>query len=193
MGEKMPCIRAFIAIPLPYDIKHQLRALQGQLRTSGTGIKASWVNPDAMHLTLKFLGDIKLSQIDAIKICMEKAVKNISPPALYASGLGGFPSVHKARVIWTGIDGQTEVIEKLASRLENLLGELGFSKEKRRYFPHLTLVRVKRPVFSKQMTALRDQFGKFRSKPFFVSDLILYKSELKSSGAVHKKIYSIPL
>ncbi len=185
----MPGIRAFIAISLPGDIKHQLYALQRQLRTSG--INASWINPSGIHLTLKFLGNIKSCQIGEIKICMETAVKNISSPVLYASGLGGFPSLHKARVIWAGIDGQTSVIENLATRLEYLLGELGFSREKRMYFPHLTLARVRKPVFSKQMSALRDQFGKFRSKSFFVSDLILYKSELKSSGAVHKKIYSI--
>lgn len=183
----MPCIRAFIAISLPGDIKHELRALQGQLRTSG--IKASWVNPDAMHLTLKFLGDIKIYQIDAIKICMEKAVKNTPPPVLSASGLGGFPSVDKARVIWAGIDGQTEVIEKLATRLEGLLSESGFGKEKRRYFPHLTLARIKKPVFSKQMVVLKLR-KKFRSNFFSAPDIILYQSELKSSGAVHKKIYS---
>ena len=187
MTEKISSIRAFIAISLPERTKHRLQALQGQLRTSG--IKASWVNPAAMHLTLKFLGDIKMDQIDAIKICMETAVKNIPPPVLSVSGLGGFPSVDKARIIWAGIDGQTKIIEKLADRLEGLLGESGFSKEKRRYFPHLTLARVKKPVFSKQMLKLKE---KFRSKPFSASDLILYQSELKSSGAVHKKIYSAP-
>lgn len=183
-------IRTFIAISLPKEVKADLQTLQWQLQK--TGIKATWPRPASMHLTLKFIGNVETNKIFNIKRCMEKAIKGMIGFTLSAEGIGGFPSVRNARVIWAGTSGQTDVLKKLSTRLEDaLLKNLQIKKEQR-YSSHLTVARIKKPVFPKRMSAIFERFKTFHSKDFFVSEITLFQSELTSSGAVHKKLLSIP-
>lgn len=185
-------IRAFIAISLPESIKFFLQNLQEELKKAG--VKASWPNPGSLHLTLKFLGNVNISKVDTIKDCMKKAVTGISTHTLSSSGIGVFPSVKNVRVIWSGTRGQTDILEKIVSRLEILLFEdMGIKKENKRFSPHLTLARVKSPVSPKIMIRLLQEFKAFCSEDFLVSDIQLFKSELTSFGAIHKFIFSAPL
>lgn len=180
-------IRAFIAISLPEGIKNYLKDLQKKLQKSG--IKASWTRPEAMHLTLKFLGNISVSKIDPIKKCMEQTRTGILGHTLSASGIGVFPSAKNARVIWSEIRGQTDVLEKLANRLELILFEdMGIKKENKRFSPHLTIARIRQVVFPKTMVKLLYEFKDFKSEDFLVSEIKLFQSELKPSGAIYKTI-----
>ncbi|MBU1341124.1 MAG: RNA 2',3'-cyclic phosphodiesterase [Proteobacteria bacterium] len=184
-------IRAFIAIALPEDIKRSLQGLQGQLRKSG--IKASWPNPAAMHLTLKFFKSVPPIEIDAIKTGMTRATKGIPVHTLFAAGLGVFPSVKNTRVIWSGTKGQIDILKKLTYRLEDILSkDMGIKKENRRFLPHLTLARIKQPIFPKTMIKIIDDFQAFQSDDFSASRVSLFQSVLTSSGPVHKNIFSAP-
>ena len=185
-------IRAFIAISLPKEIKKNLKDLQGQLQTSC--LKASWSKPAAMHLTLKFLGNVSISRLDAFKTCMTRAVTGIPIHTLSVSGIGVFPTVKKTRVIWSGTRGRTDILEKLVNRLEVILfEEMGIKKDNRRFSPHLTIARVKKPISPKVMIKLLQEFKDFHSEEFFVSEIKLFQSELLASGAIHKTIFSVPL
>lgn len=185
-------IRAFIAIPLPKEIKKNLKNLQGQLQTSG--LKASWSNPDTMHLTLKFLGNISINMLDAFKTCMTRAVAEIPVHTLFFSGIGVFPRGKKVRVIWSGTRGQTDILEEFFHRLELILfEEMEIKKENRKFSPHLTIARVKKPIPPQTMIKLLQEFKDFHSDDFFVSEIKLFQSKLLSSGAIHKTIFSIPL
>lgn len=192
MSDDRHHIRAFIAISLPEPIKFFLQTLQGELKKSG--VKASWPNPGSLHLTLKFLGNVNIGEIDTINACMKKAVTGISTHTLFSSGIGVFPSVKNARVIWSGTRGQTDILEKIVTRLEVLLfEEMGIKKENKRFAPHLTLARVKSPVSPKIMIRLLQEFKDFCSEDFLVSDIQLFQSKLTSSGAIHKFIFSAPV
>ena len=185
-------IRAFIAISLPKEIKKFLYDLQGKLGKSG--IKASWPKAETMHLTLKFFGNVNVSRIDAIKACMIKAVEGIPIHSLYASGIGVFPSVKNTKVIWSGTRGQTDVLEKLVNRLEDIFFEdMEIKRENRRFSPHLTLARIKQPIYPKTVITLLQEFKDFHSDNFVVSEIKFFQSELLSSGAAHKIIFSVPL
>ncbi len=184
--------RAFIAIPLPEETKAFLCAFQKELQKEG--IKGSWPKPAAMHLTLKFLGNIEYRQIEPIKSCMINAVKEIPRHVLYASGLGVFPSVKNTKVFWTGTRGRTEELGKLAVYLENaLFTDMGLQKDKKRFSPHLTLARVKKAVAPKRVVGLISEYKDMRSDDFMVKQIVLYESELTSSGAVHKTVFSVQL
>jgi len=192
MNDDAHHIRAFIAISLPKEIRKFLKDLQRQLRASG--IKASWPKPETMHLTLKFLGNISISKLDTFKTCMARAITGIPIHTLSVSGIGVFPTVKKTRVIWFGIRGQTDILEKLANRLEFILfEEMEIKMENRRFSPHLTIARVKKPIFPKTMIKRLQEFRDFHSEEFFVSEIKLFQSELLSSGAIHKIIFSVPL
>lgn len=184
-------IRAFIAISLPEGIKDFLHGLQKQLRKSG--IKASWPKPAAMHLTLKFIGTLPAGKIDPLKTIMTRVASHIPTHTLSTAGIGVFPSVKNARVIWSGTRGQTDVLETLANHLEiSLFKELGIKKDNRRFAPHLTLARIKHPVFPKKMVRLLQEFKDVQSDAFLVSEVKLFQSELTGAGAVHKLIFSAP-
>ncbi|WP_300457970.1 RNA 2',3'-cyclic phosphodiesterase [Desulfobacula sp.] len=191
MKNDTPHIRSFIAISLPNRINKWLQDLQTQLKKSG--IKASWQRPATMHLTITFLGNVRLREIERIKNAMTQAVEGIPIHTMYASGIGVFPSIKNARVIWSGTKGQTDVLEKLATRLEDTLTrDLGFKREPGKFFPHLTLARIKKPVCAKTMARLLQAFKNIRSDDFSISEITLYQSKLTSSGAVHKFLFSAP-
>ncbi|OGR25188.1 MAG: 2'-5' RNA ligase [Desulfobacterales bacterium RIFOXYA12_FULL_46_15] len=179
--------RSFIAIQIPDTVKALFLDLQGKLKKSG--IHASFPSPETLHLTLKFLGHISPGDIGTIEKSMEKAVTGILPHTLFASGIGVFPSVKHARIIWSGIQGETGNLEKLASKLDFiLLKAIGVKKEEKRFRPHLTLARVKKEVAPESVIKMIKTFENFQTPGFSVSGISLFQSELSSSGAVHKQI-----
>ncbi len=183
-------IRAFIAIPLPDQIKAYLVYLQKQLKSANFP-KASWPKSNSMHLTLKFLGYVNISDIKTIQNCMEIAVSNILQFSINASSIGVFPSVKKTRVIWAGIKGDYHNLSLLVKEIENqLFKHLNVSREKKRFSPHLTLARLKQPINPEKMTNLIKQYQNDKSDKFIVSKINLFQSELKSSGVNHKRIFS---
>ncbi|MFA5903008.1 MAG: RNA 2',3'-cyclic phosphodiesterase [Desulfobacula sp.] len=184
-------IRSFIAIKLPDFIKLSLQVLQVKL--SKSGIKASFPNPETLHLTLKFLGDILPGELDAVEKCMEKAVAEINPHTLFASGIGVFPSVKHTRVIWSGIRGETDILEKLVDELDAfLLKDMGIKREEKRFSPHLTLARIKERIPQDFIIKTIKDFENFCTPGFSVIGISLFQSKLISSGAVHREITFTP-
>ena len=183
--------RAFIAIELPDEITAFIHKIQDGLKSYG--FKARWVRPENIHLTLKFLGDINNDDIkkagDAI---ISAAGENVSM-SLGAKGIGFFPGVKRSRVIWTGIVGQTRKLADLQKTLDGKLDAVGFPKEKRPFKGHLTIARIKRKIDARRLVDAMKEFGRFESKTFIADEVVLFKSELKPSGAVYTKLVSAEL
>ena len=139
-------IRSFIAIELPEGVVALLGKLQQDLKA--IRLKAGWVQPSNIHLTLKFLGDIKADDIDKIGGAMQEAVKGCEPFRLTVGGIGFFPGIKRPRVIWVGVGGQTQPLFALQRSLEDRLAAVGFPKEKRSFKGHLTLGRFRRESLS---------------------------------------------
>ncbi len=190
MVSKKDHIRAFIAISLPDTVKAFLADLQKDLKRSQ--IRASWPKPKSMHLTLKFLGDIKIAQIPVIQSCMTDALDMLNGPVLLsAKGIGVFPSVKNARVIWCGARGQTHLVESMVGQLDKRLHERASIRiEKKRFSPHFTIARPKQRIHPGRMVTLIQKLADRQSDEFLISRIQLFKSELKSSGAVHTQIFS---
>ncbi len=181
-------IRAFIAVSLPDAILGFLKGLQSEVRSKG--FKASWPRVENMHLTLKFLGNIDVQKIPDIETAMSRAAGLSAKASLTASGIGVFPSVKRARVIWSGTRGQTDILAANFKVLEDhLVKEAGIQKEKKRFHPHFTLARIKKPVQGKQIVKLMQAYQNRESPEFFMSSIKLFQSELKSSGAVYTKLF----
>lgn len=184
-------IRAFIAIELPEETRQRLAAMQEQLKQARTGVR--WVNPGSIHLTLKFLGNIHPAQVEDIALAVAQEVRDQPPITLGAAGLGAFPSRRKPRVIWIGMEGEVQRLTRIQARVDNALEPLGFVREKRSFQPHLTIGRVKdrRRLQSliDAMTTL--ELPEFDS--FDVTEIILYKSDLRPTGAIYTKLHRMPL
>jgi 2'-5' RNA ligase len=183
-------IRSFIAVDLPEETRDNLGRIQEQLKRSKGGVR--WLKPGSIHLTLKFLGNIHPDQVNDIVAAVTHLVQNEPPLTLCAGGLGAFPSLRKPRVIWVGIQGEIERLAKLQGDLETALESLGFASEERPFRPHLTIGRVKdRRRLQRLIEAMSAQGPEFNS--FDVSEIILYKSNLRPTGAIYTKLHRIPL
>lgn len=184
-------IRSFIAIDLPEKTREELGLIQEKLKRSKAGVR--WVKSSSIHLTLKFLGNIHSAQVDDIAATMTHVVRDEPPLNLCAGGLGAFPSLHKPRVIWVGLRGELERLVHMQARLENGLEPLGFAREQRSFRPHLTIGRVKdRHRLQSLIEAISAlELPEFNS--FDVAEIILYKSELRPTGAIYTKLHRIPL
>ena len=183
--------RAFIAIELPEEISAFIHKTQEGLKSYG--LKAKWVRSENIHLTLKFLGDISSKNLkkagDAI---IDAASENVSI-SLSAKGIGVFPGVKRPRVIWTGITGQTKELGDLQKTLDGKLEAVGFPKEKRPFRGHLTIARIKGKVDARRLIDAMKELGKFESKIFIADEVVLFKSELRPSGAVYTKLMTAAL
>lgn len=183
MGDR---IRAFIAIPLPGEVKAQAREIQAQFRN--TGLRLRWVKSHGMHLTLKFLGEIDRTQAAALETALEAAAGTTTVLNLAAKGLGVFPTLKKARVLWMGVAGETPALHAVYQHLETQLTPLGFKSEKRRFNAHLTLARAKGRLDPARLVGALETVGGFEPVPFAARELVLYRSDLKPDGAVYTKL-----
>ena len=184
-------IRTFVAFKLPANVISAIRQVQDEI--IAYRFKAKWVHPAKIHLTLKFLGDTRAEAIAKIGEAIQRSVKGCSPIELRAKGLGVFPGINRARVVWVGIKGETELLRKLQESLQNELSQIGFAREKRSFKSHLTLGRLKKRPDPKALLNAIEELEGFESDPFTVDRVILFKSDLKPEGAVYSELMSAKL
>lgn len=181
--------RAFIAVDMPASVKSFLSETQEALKLYGFRVK--WVRPQNIHLTLKFLGNIATTDTDKIVEAMTLAARDCPVVALVAKGIGVFPDVRRARVIWAALNGQLEILANLQRTLDDHLADLGFPRETRAFKSHLTLGRVKGKIPSARIKTAIDNLKKFESESFEINQVVLFKSDLQPSGAVYTKVQRI--
>ena len=181
-------IRTFIAIEIPGTIISKIRELQDAIKAYG--FKIRWVQAENIHLTLKFLGDVEEIKTNEIAKAVSKTVEGYSPISLKAKGIGVFPGIKRPRVLWVGLAGQFEALVRLQQTLDENLIALGFSRQERPFKGHLTMGRIKDKIDVKKLGDALMAFRSFESKTFTAGQIILYKSELKPSGAVYTELAS---
>jgi 2'-5' RNA ligase len=180
-------IRSFVAIELPEEAKKGLARLRKQLER-GEHKFVKWVDPGGIHLTLKFLGNIPSKRVTEITEAMGKAVQGISPFRLEISGLGAFPSLKQARVLWVGIGGELGQLSTLQQNIDSVLAALGFAREERPFVPHLTLARVREGASLPERRSFGELVGStaFEDKyPIEVEAVRLMRSQLTPAGALY--------
>jgi 2'-5' RNA ligase len=184
-------IRTFIAIDIPENIISKFRELQESLKVYD--FKIRWVRPENIHLTLKFLGDVEAAKIGEIAETISKIVEGYTPISLKANGIGVFPGIKRPSVLWVGLTGQLESLVRLQKTLDENLKVLGFPGEKRPFKGHLTMGRIKAKIDVKKFGDALTAFRNFESETFTAGKIVLYKSELKPSGAVYTELASASL
>lgn len=184
-------IRCFVAIPLPDHIVERIAEVSDQLKR--LGIDARFPRPESIHLTLKFLGDVEEFRVSVVLDALERAVSQFEAFEIVIRGTGTFPHLANPRVVWLGVELTVELRELQAS-VEEALTPLGFEIEKRRFSPHLTLARVKsRRMIANLMHFLEDRGQSIEVGSFLADKVILFRSELRSEGAVYRSLGSTAL
>jgi RNA 2',3'-cyclic 3'-phosphodiesterase len=192
-------IRTFIAIELDPTLKEAIAAVQETLRHElyglAAGVRLQWARANAIHLTLKFLGDIEEGRVGDILQALEEAGRSHEPFSVDVKGFGVFPNPRAPRVLWMGLSGQTDRLIRLAGSIDTALMPLGFPVEPKSYTPHLTLARVKGQ--SRTIGNALADCGMMRDVTnrgtLSVRVVALMKSELRPSGSLYSRLGVVAL
>lgn len=184
-------MRSFIAIELPDPIKASLTPMVDRLRR--TRVRASWVKPERMHLTLRFLGDVAEERLAALGEHLSAGLSGIEPFPLRVQGVGAFPNTRRPVVLWAGVGSLEGALTDVQAAAERAAQSIGLKPERRAFRAHVTIARVKQSGgFGELSVALRREED-FEAGPFQAGAVTLFSSELAPSGPVYTRLREFPL
>ena len=176
-------IRLFVAIPLPEAVRVRLSALQSGLQG------ARWIKPENIHLTLRFIGEVRNDLASDIDMALSK----ISGPPfeLALEGVNSFSRGKQPHALWVGV-AKSDPLIHLQAKIESILVRAGLEAEARNFSPHITVARLKK-MRPNRIEVWAAEHGAFHTAPFAVDRFVLFSSFLKSDGAVYIEEAGYPL
>lgn len=190
----MKVIRAFIAIELPHDIQQCLGKVSTELKQQAKDAPVRWVAPENIHLTIKFLGDVSVNNIEVLKDMLLAETLKQEPFEISMGGLGAFPNTRHPRVIWVGVEAPEELYS-LQRAIEMQSIRLGYSPDKRPFSAHLTLGRVARHASPAQVRIISKVINNYHLGFLGVArvdHIALFKSDLKPTGPIYSRLFEAP-
>jgi 2'-5' RNA ligase len=148
-----------------------------------------------IHLTLKFLGDVSLSNLNLLTEMIQKEISTHHQFDISVGSSGAFPNIRQPRVVWVGVEAPAE-LASIQNGIEVTTSRLGYSREERAFSPHLTLGRVSRNATSQDVKAISKALEATRVGFLGVTcveKVNLYRSDLHPTGAVYTQIFSSTL
>src|SRR5262245_8426922 len=145
----METYRLFIAVEVGPDARAELAAAQSRLKRGALPVR--WVAPEAIHLTLHFLGETDVARLDQLGAAIRAALAGQTKMALRLDSAGAFPNLRRPSVIWAGVDGATAMLERSQTAIGAALEALGLPRETRPFRAHLTLGRAHRDAAPAQL------------------------------------------
>jgi 2'-5' RNA ligase len=191
----MAVIRAFIAIDLSQEIQNRLDEVINKYKSQLLQIPIRWVAALNIHLTLKFLGDVSLSNLNILTDIIQTEISSHHQFDISVGGSGAFPNIRQPRIIWVGVEAPPE-LTAIQNGIEATTSRLGYAREERAFSPHLTLGRVSRNASSQDVKSISKALE--LTKVGFlgatcVEKVQLYRSDLQPTGAVYTQIFSSSL
>jgi len=154
--------------------------------------KVKWVDLKNIHITLKFLGDVKEENIPAVRSKLKHISKKFNEFESIIKGVGIFKDFYHPKVLWLGLQ-KCEEFETIKNEIENSLGDLGFEVDYRKFTPHLTIGRFKEAGSVKELQKLVNSNQDLYFQVIPVKEIILFESLLKNEGPEYKIIESFSL
>ena len=189
-------IRAFVAVELPPFLKLALQRELDGLRSNLGDSALRWVRPEAVHLTLRFLGESTPEKLAEVGEIMTQVGGGHPPLTAQVGGLGRFPGGSRPRVIWIGVQESTGGLTAVQGELELRIANLGYPAEERSFHPHLTLARVRREVSPSGLRQLAEQLDHSSIGDLGqldITHLSLMRSQLGAGGASHSRLSWVEL
>ena len=175
-------IRSFIAAVPPDEVVVKLEEYMNKLKTF-TDFK--WVEPQQIHVTLRFLGDSEAAQIQKVDTALSR-IGGVGSFLIGTKAAGAFPSLERPNVLWLGIGSGVKELDKLASRVEQAARSADYAPESRRFRAHLTLARKKKEGdMPPELKKLLQQAPRFE---WCCDSFVLMKSVLMPSGPEYTKL-----
>ncbi len=185
-------MRLFVALDIPGAVRSKLSAYADRMREYAPDAK--WARVEGLHVTLKFIGEVKDEKLEPIKA----ALGRVKAPEFEVgfAGTGFFPNAKSPRVFWAGVKADHD-LPQLAKAVDDELAAIGFAPEDRAYSPHLTLARSRNGEL-KALTPLLEPeappqlgnptFGTMSAREFF-----LYLSKPGRGGSTYTKLQAFRL
>jgi 2'-5' RNA ligase len=180
----MPRMRTFIAVRLPDDIRARLVVMQDTLAPAAPDLNR--LEPENMHITLLFLGEVDDRELPAICRATQTAVLQRAAFSLTIEGLGCFPNPRRPNVLWVGVGEGAQEVVAIHDALEAPLLELGcYRREARKYTPHVTLGRLRGEESSDALAKALAKHKDWKAGELGVSEIHVMSSQLTSRGPIY--------
>ncbi|MDA1050768.1 MAG: RNA 2',3'-cyclic phosphodiesterase [Planctomycetota bacterium] len=188
----MTRIRTFIAVDTSPAVRRRAVALQDKLREGE--VNASWTDPENMHVTMQFLGDVDESLIPEVCQRVAVAAAPFAPFDLEFARAGAFPALDRPRTVWIGVDRGSQKLVELQFAIQESLVEMRFPRERRTYKPHLTIARVRAAgPRQKRLSELIAHYHDFKAESCDVTEVVIFASYLERSGPTYQIMGRAPL
>ena len=183
-------VRTFLSIPIVKEIKIKKNMLYSTLEDSKLSI--NWVRNHNLQLNIKFIGQTPEKSINKIIKSVSRITSSIKPFSVKVSGTGCFPINTRPKTLWLGISGEVKPLIDMVREIENKLFEIGFSKDKKEFIPHITVARISYPQ------KVVPNINIFLKSSYDVIDLEIdrmqfFSSELLPNGAIYSLLKTFPL
>ncbi len=180
----MARLRTFIAVDTGKSIRDRCVTLQESLARTGTDVK--WVEPENLHVTLLFLGEVEDRDVPGLCRAVAEVCAGRAGFRLSVEGVGCFPNPRRPRTLWVGVGAGSAELISLHDALEPPLLVLGcYRREERQYTPHLTLGRVKGERSSGALASALAQKARWQAGETLVREVRVLSSELTPRGPVY--------
>lgn len=176
-------IRLFAAVEVPPAIA------EGLIRRQQGLLGARWHAPEALHLTLRFFGEVR--EETAAELDEALAAIRVDPFEMSLTGVGAFGEGSDVRAVWAGVE-PNEALNQLAFRCESAARRVGLTAEARPYRPHVTLAYLRRPD-PVRVAGWIAEHNLLHSPPFTVSWFGLWSSWLSKDGSRYELERDYPL
>ncbi len=188
-------IRTFIAMPLAESAVAELDRVQRELKKRLQPDTVRWVQPHNLHLTLRFLGYLPADQLQPLENALRPVGNHLPPFRLFLESLGGFPDLHRPRVLWAGLKGDLPSLTELHRRIALAVAGWGEPEEARPFQAHLTIGRVKHapPQEVQRLAARLTEIKLSDTMEWTVSLFNLMRSDLSPQGPTYHRLASFPL
>ena len=179
-------IRLFVAIDPPDAVRAVLAEIPERL----SGV--SWTPPEQYHLTLRFIGEVEEERLAGIESALGQV--RVEPFLIGVEGVGTFPPTPRSpKVVWAGVGSAHPRLFQLRQKVDDALLATGLDIDVRTFEPHFTLGRCARDCSATGVRRFLRGREDFAGPMFRVEAFMLFKSELKPSGAVHTPLKHVAL
>jgi len=197
-------MRAFLAVAIAAELRDRISAVQQQLKdlvAAGPGrrVRVTWVKPETIHLTIKFLGEIGEAAVEPLRAGVSAAIDGQPAIEIPLGTVGAFPRLQAPRALWIGPPSNWDSLNEakgaleLAARIDAVCEKFAVPRDAHPWRPHLTVARVRegerdagRALETSELTTRTHDIGILH-----VDEISLMKSEMRPDGPVHTPLWTV--
>jgi 2'-5' RNA ligase len=188
-------VRVFVAVDIGDAVRREaarvIAALQTRLEAAKTPPKVAWVKPEALHVTIRFLGEMDPAEVERIMPLLAPPIAQ-APFDVQWRGLGTFPNNRHPRALWLGVINGAAQLASIEAEISRRLTGTAVELDDRALLPHLTLGRVKMPGTGVGWPKVL-QSGEVKNATSRIDRVTLYRSTLSQHGPHYTEMVTAPL